>query len=116
MVKGQLQPPLAGFDRPHHDASGELLAYRTRLKNRLRSDRHLQLDVRQTIAFGPNRLSVTGHQQGQTRNMLFLHLGAHESSHFIRRLIRRGELRRKHCAKAGNHEFEVFQRKAPVAF
>ena len=62
------------LDQHHDGGRRELLAHRSRLKDRLRLYRHLQFDVGKSEPFGADDLAVSGDQQSETRDVLTLHL------------------------------------------
>ena len=66
---------LAFLDQ-HHDRGGsKLFADRSGLKNGLRLNRNLMLEISQTVTLGQNYLAVLNHRQRDSGNALFLLLG-----------------------------------------
>jgi hypothetical protein len=58
-----IQTQLPFFDQHHHSRCGELLARRSRLEDRLRLNRHLVLDIRETITAREHDFSVLNNCQ-----------------------------------------------------
>jgi hypothetical protein len=86
---------LAFLNQHHHSGRRKLLAHRAGLKDGLRLDRHLMLDICEAITFSQNNLATFDHRERQSRNVRLLHLGIHVLIDLVRdcvlRHARRGQ-------------------------
>src|SRR5204862_3306968 len=63
------------LDKHHDQGRGELLTYRTGLKNRLRLHCNLMFDVRESITFGENDAAILNNGDGNAGYLRLTHFG-----------------------------------------